>query len=243
MGQATNVLGLAAIPDGGGFVVSRQESPPNSEPPPPRLYRVGPAGGRLAPLTPADEASDTPAISPSGAQLAFSRLVGLDRSRIYVAGADGSGAHALPPVGDADDAPSWSPDGRLIAFTCFAADEDICVVGADGADPHRLTHGSAYDSRPSWSPGGRRIAFSRDGHIWTMSARGTRLRRLTRGPRVHDTVPAWSPDGRLIAFVRSDGGPDSTFTGPGRLMFVRPDGGGLVRVKSALPAIRLVVWR
>ena len=243
MTEATTVLGLAASPGGRGFIVSRQASPPNSEPPPPRLYRVGPDGGRLTPLTPADEASDTPALSRHGDLLAFSRLADLERSRIYVAAAGGGDAHPLPAVGDADDAPSWSPDGRSIAFTCFAADEDICVVGAYGNDPHRLTHGRAYDSRPTWSPDGRRIAFSRDGHIWTMRADGTAQRQITRGARVHDTVPAWSPDGRWIAFVRADGDRDSTFTGPGRLMLVRPGGSGLVRVETRLPAIRLVAWR
>jgi polyisoprenoid-binding protein YceI len=242
MTEATTVLGLAPIPKG-GFVVSRHASPPNSEPPPPRLYRVGPAGGKLTPLTPADEASDTPALSPGGDLLAFSRLVDLERSRIYVAAAGGGDAHPLPEVGDADDAPSWSPDGRRIAFTCFAADEDICVVGTYGSSPHRLTHGRAYDSRPTWSPDGRRIAFSRDGHIWTMASDGTAPKQVTRGARVHDTVPAWSPDGMWIAFVRADGKPDSTFTGPGRLVLVRPDGSGLVRVETRLPAIRLAVWR
>jgi len=146
-------------------------------------------------------------------------------------------------VGDADDAPSWSPDGRSIAFTCFAADEDICVVGTYGNDPRRLTHGHAYDSRPTWSPDGGRIAFSRDGHIWTMRADGTAQKQITRGARVHDTVPAWSRDGRWIAFVRADGERDSTFTGPGRLMLIRPGGTGLVRVETRLPAIRLVAWR
>jgi len=242
-GHATNVLGLAAFPHGGGFVVARQESPPNSDPPPPRLFRVPATGGRLTPLTPADRASDTPALSPSGDRLAFSRLGAGDRSRIYVSNADASGARPLPAVGSADDAPSWSPDGRRIAFTCFAADEDVCVAGADGSDPHRITRGRAYDSRPSWSPDGRRIAFSRDGHIWTIVPDRTGARRLTRGARLHDTVPAWSPDGRWIAFVRADGDPDSTFAGPGRLMLVHPDGTGLVRVRTRLPAIRLAAWR
>jgi polyisoprenoid-binding protein YceI len=242
-GHETNVLGLAALGHGAGFILSRQESPPNSDPPPPRLFRALETGGRLTPLTPADRSSDTPALSPSGDRLAFSRLEAGDRSRIYVSNVDGSGARALPAVGSADDAPSWSPDGRTIAFTCFEANEDICVVGADGSDPHRLTSGPAYDSRPTWSPDGSRIAFSRDGHICTVRADGTRPRYLTRGLRLHDTAPAWSPDGRRIAFVRSDGEPDSTFTGPGRLMLIRPDGSGLVRVRTRLPGIRMAVWR
>ena len=237
-------LALAPERTPGTVLVSRMLVAATGEPAPPRIYRLTLATKALRPLTPGGVRADLPAESPQGDRIAYARgLPASDRTRIYVARRDGSGARPLPRVGSSDDGPAWSPDGRRIAFTCFGADEDVCVVGADGRGARRVTRGPSYDAQPSWSPDGRRLAFSRDGDVYTVDPDGRHLRRLTRGARRRDTAPAWSPDGGAIAFVRADAPPDGTFAGPGRVMIVRPDGRGLVRVRTRLRSVQMVAWR
>jgi len=68
------------------------------------------------------------------------------------------------------------------------------------------------------------------------------LRHLTRGGRTRDSAPTWSPDGKTIAFIRSDGTPNSTFGGPGRVIFVHTNGGSLTRMRARLESVQLVTW-
>jgi Tol biopolymer transport system component len=106
----------------------------------------------------------------------------------------------------------------------------------DGSRKHRLTDGPGSAKRGALSPDGRWIAFdgapgwdrgdNSDFDIQLMRADGTQRRRLTRTPD-RDTGAAWSPDGRLIAFTRRPGE-----TGPYAIWVVRPDGGGMRRLRS-----------
>jgi Tol biopolymer transport system component len=153
----------------------------------------------------------TPAVSPDGQRIAFSRYVGSYQADIYVMNADGSGVEQLTG-GHEDTAPVWSPDGKRIAFTRSDSSCStrgcawVYVMNADGSEVKQLTDGGG----PAWSPDGRTIAFVRGGgrnrpaRLWVMNADGSGVEQLTDGPQFRNlstSSPAWSPDGERIAFL------------------------------------------
>jgi TolB protein len=80
-----------------------------------------------------------------------------------------------------------------------------------------VTTGPDIDSEPDWSPNGQRLVFvrktSQDQDVWSASAGGTDVRRVTEVHAGHDRCrvllafsPAWSPDGSEIAYSLLDGG-------------------------------------
>ena len=161
--------------------------------------------------------------------LAFNAQDNLGHWAIYTLPANGGRIqHVTSSQGSAL---AWSPDGRKLVFddvvapppACDDGCTDLFLVSADGTERRRLTHGASSlgpARAPTWSANGRWIAFFRpnllrgDGAgIYTLSAAGQRLRRVTR----LSGVPAWSPDGRWIAFTGDSG----------RIYRVRPDGSDL----------------
>jgi TolB protein len=71
-----------------------------------------------------------------------------------------------------------------------------------------------------WSEGGSGPCIS----VYTMSADGTGIRRLTKFP-FRSQFPSWSPDGRLIAFLC-----DPHHLGPFDLCVINADGSGVRKV-------------
>jgi Tol biopolymer transport system component len=145
-----------------------------------------------------------PTWSPNGRRLAFSGR-SLCCNWLYTVRRDGT---ALRLVERQESRwPAWSTTGT-IAFVNY--DDRNGVVGLrdgtysirpDGSGLRRL-FGRHWGTgqQPDWSPDGSRIAFAARRHIYTMSANGGRLRRLTG--YFGDSAPAWSPDGKYIAFIR-----------------------------------------
>jgi Tol biopolymer transport system component len=107
-----------------------------------------------------------------------------------------------------DANPQFSPDGKRVAFTSDRSGHpEIWVADAHGGHPLRLTSlgRNGHAASPRWSPDGKTIAVDSTGEagdnvdIYTISASGGPLRRITTSPSIEAT-PSWSRDGRWIYF-------------------------------------------
>jgi Tol biopolymer transport system component len=98
-------------------------------------------------------ANRSPAWSPDGRRIAFTRYDDDAGPDLYVMNADGSRRRPLLQGEGNEYDPDWSPDGRRIAFARTEGDEsDVYVINADGTGLARLTSTEAYDGDPDWSP-------------------------------------------------------------------------------------------
>ena len=102
-----------------------------------------------------------------------------------------------------------------------AGSPDLWVSNIDGTNLRQLTTTKESESSPCWSPDSKTICFvsNRDGKaaLYTISAGGGEMRKLSTGGILNCTEPDWSPDGKWIAFTRAAG----EFT-----LYVVPAGGG-----------------
>lgn len=167
------------------------------------LWLIPWRGGRPRRLTRGDVRDGSPAISPDGRLLAFSRSPADDpeaAAQLWILELAGAGPAAEPwqltRMAHAASSPRWSPDGRRVAFLAQAG-EDRFRVGPErkGRSPtaRRMTRTDFRDDESG--------ILSRRTHLWTMSPRpGARPRQLTRGD--FDVAhPAWSPDGGSLVYA------------------------------------------
>jgi hypothetical protein len=172
------------------------------------IHTIDPDGTDDTPLVP----GQTPAWSPDGKKLVFTRSDGL-----YVSAADGTGAVRIL----ADSWPysaAWSPDGAKIVYV------DLGDCGTWGCDSARLyTFNSDGSSRtllygavdqprnPQWSPDGRKIlvhqvslngsgCISDCEYVYAIAADGTGVTQRLSSPLDRDSFPSWAPDGSKILF-------------------------------------------
>jgi YVTN family beta-propeller protein len=186
------------------------------------LYRMLPDGRNPTRLTFTTDASESsPAGSPDGRAIAFTRLDADGRRHVWLMSRDGGAARPLTSGAWDDILPSWSGDGTHLAFaTNRDGNWDIYALRLRDGALTRLTDDPADDTDPDWSWGTGRIAFqstrgSPNGEIWTMTADGADARRLTTNFN-GDHGPSWAPSGDYLTFfgnraeqtvfrVRSDG--------------------------------------
>lgn len=144
--------------------------------------------------------------SPGGERIAFTRVKNGKQAAVFVVNVDGTGLRRLTPWRLDAASPDWSPNGRTILFNTYydyhpGKFSNVYAMRPDGSHRTRLTHTrpGVQSFRPSWSPAGTRIVFTRfrpigkTGRVdlFTMTAGGTRVRRLTDMPDAFPTNPDW----------------------------------------------------
>ncbi|MFI6157936.1 TolB family protein [Kitasatospora sp. NPDC051170] len=205
-------------PDGATIAFDRTDSQTGAA----RLWTVAATGenphelGRLCDGGTADCANEderSPAYSPDGKQLAFSRSWGaLDQtannqiqfSDLYLMRPDGTDVQRLTfltndkPYSGSVSNPSWSPDGKHLTFE--------------------------YRTSASGQPANSRA-------VYVVDANGTGLRQLTPwGLRAGDRT-SWSPDGSQILFTTYP--TDADYAPGGGIYSVHPDGTAITALTPA----------
>lgn len=183
-----------------------------------RIRRPAPTLGtamEAVPLTSSPGLELFPALSPSGAMVAFSWAGGgggdASALDLYVMKVPDGTPVRLTNLTGSECFPSWSPDGTEIAFSCDApGGSEICTASVPGADIRRLARLDAPVAGLDWSPDGQWIVFAAADSMQTSSrVQLLRLNDLTRrvltvptAGSQGDVAPAFSPDSRAIAFIR-----------------------------------------
>jgi Tol biopolymer transport system component len=136
-----------------------------------QIFRIQPSGRGLKQLTKGPHPSGSPAFSPDGKRIAFTRLgVGLFSMNV-----DGSGLRALTK-NVRDGFPAWSPDGKQIAFIRPLGSEwEVMVMSASGAGQHQLRKAPPA-GRPNWTSRG--LFIPTNGDLAKIDPRTGQVQRL-----------------------------------------------------------------
>ncbi|MDQ2679724.1 MAG: S41 family peptidase [Candidatus Eremiobacteraeota bacterium] len=144
----------------------------------------------------------TPAISPSGSQIAF-----VSGGKIWTANSTGGTARILIADGATDDRPVYAPDAKQLAFTSTRSGyANVYVFSLATGAVRRLTYNDANEQLDGWSRDGW-IYFSTSSHniegrsdIDRVRATGGTPMPIITQPYVNQFYAAPSPNGENVAF-------------------------------------------
>lgn len=165
-----------------------------------------------------------PALSPDGAQIAFTKNISPGAS-LQLVNLDGSDLHQLAQRDGYDFSRGidWSPDGQsLLAQTILVNGGALEIVQIDVASGDITTR--TFGSDPVWSFDGSKIAYATNNEITVVDPAWNTLDTL---PLRFASDLAWSPDGKWLAYVDwgATYGVDTCQTGC--IKVVRSDGSGV----------------
>jgi len=211
------VGGLAWSADGSELLFGRAPYP---SPSPPYLWRVPSSGDRAPERIDLAGIGSYPAVSQSGARLAYVRR-GLQTDLFRLQ--EGAPPEPLLASTFNEFDASFSPDGTKVAFATDRGGEgnEIWVAHTSDASTRRsLTRGTYKpEGSPRWSPNGDRLAFDgvgEDGarHVYLVDEAGGRIQEISHKSGFYDQVPSWSRDGRWIYFASYRSGRSEVWRAP-----------------------------
>jgi Tol biopolymer transport system component/DNA-binding winged helix-turn-helix (wHTH) protein len=167
---------------------------------------------RLTSAPPASAGDESPAFSPDGTTVAFTRLVG-GAKEIYVVPVTGGQPRRLTfedniRPGSFTDGLAWTPDGRDIVFASNRSGSfQLWRVPVTGGTPVRIGVYAQHLSLPTVSRDGKRLAWvqsSYDTNIWHVPVPEPGGPLVPPTPLIVSTAadsnPQYSPDGQRIVF-------------------------------------------
>jgi Tol biopolymer transport system component len=157
----------------------------------------------------------SPAVSPDGRTVVFSRSVNIGVSELYLLELTDdlkpkTEPRRLTSLESFSWGSVWTPNGREIIFTSgvFASSSDLWKVSPSGApEPQRLPLQIEEPGFPAISRSGNRLAYQRDTrnvNVWRLSLSAPGIAaslptKLIASTRYQETAQ-YSPDGKRIAF-------------------------------------------
>ena len=203
---------------------------------PAALFRLSLDTGEKSKLTspPAQDQGDTsPAFSPDGRTLAFTRVVDAGQSELYLLTVSGGSKPAGEPrrvfmENQSADSPAWTEDGRAIIFSSGQPGQrSLWKIGISGSSSttkaEQLASLGARAYQPAISRRGNRLVyahFSFRSSISSIPTLDTQRVRTPNTPAAGDkpaaviastrnqSSPQFSPDGKRIAFMSNRSGSD-----------------------------------
>ena len=169
-------------------------------------------------LTSGAHSDVSPAWSPDGKQIAFTRQVqgedGMVPQDVYLIGSTGG---AERKIGVTWRGVSWSPDGKMLALTRVPTEPKsggVYLLSLASGQFRHLTAGTG-DSFPIFSPDGKWVAFKRmfsgkPAQLFVIRAEGGAVKQLTFDPLQPIRAATWTADSREIVFASLRSGVDGS---------------------------------
>lgn len=158
--------------------------------------------------TPPDgwEGDLTPAFSPDGKRIAFSRASETAVRDLYWIAATGGPVHQITHDSAGIDSLAWFPDGKSIVFSSNRGGKSaLWRVFLRGGTPARMPIGTEDAAQPTVSRSGNilRVAYTQGSAIWSIIAvtRGAEgISREILSSTQEDSAPSFARDGLRFAF-------------------------------------------
>ncbi|WP_280138044.1 winged helix-turn-helix domain-containing protein [Terriglobus roseus] len=148
----------------------------------------------------------TPAFSPDGKRIAFTRASETAVRDLFWVPAAGGEARPLTHDRTYVDSLAWAADGRSVVFSSSRGGKSaLWRVAAKGGDPERMPMGTEDAAQPAISRMGdvTRVAYTQGSAVWSIvevAAGSDAEPKAIVSSTQQDSAPALSPDGKRFAF-------------------------------------------